>query len=91
MLRKTNYSRTENNNYDYNGRILESNNINIAPKLKPSGFKKSDVNLNNNYNNTMTTNENSSSNTTNLNTSTGTYIEEEIAPGVTLSGYAYNI
>ncbi|XP_055920524.1 neither inactivation nor afterpotential protein C isoform X1 [Eupeodes corollae] len=107
MLRKTNYSRPENNNVEYNSRTFNSSTQNNAmPKLRPTSGQKNFGNTSNttsynrpdaNFNRPTkpvsssvgkTLEEDSSATTFK---EAGAYVEEEIAPGVTLAGYAIDI
>lgn len=105
MLRKTNYARPENNNYEYNSRSDNdySQQNNFVPKLRSTGMRQfneepssSSRNMNQ-YNQPRKQVSSSVGKTLDEDTSAtsfreaGEYVEEEIAPGVTLAGYAIDI
>ncbi|XP_067622468.1 neither inactivation nor afterpotential protein C isoform X2 [Eurosta solidaginis] len=97
MLRKTNFSRSDKTVYESNNYLSNNNNENFqAPKLRQTGGRLDDFN---NSNNTPT-NQNKfmgrapkgfENTGTKSFEETGSYVEEEIAPGIMLSGYAVNI
>uniref|UniRef100_A0A034WI20 Neither inactivation nor afterpotential protein C n=1 Tax=Bactrocera dorsalis TaxID=27457 RepID=A0A034WI20_BACDO len=107
MLRKTNYSRSDSTVYELNNQMTNNNNENISfqpSKLRSTSRRPDDYNnhkLNSsdqhNFVNRAPSLQQTAVGKSFDNTDAksfeeaGSYVEEEIAPGVTLSGYAVDI
>lgn len=107
MLRKTNYSRPDSTVYEFNNQMPNNNNENIRfqpSKLRSTAHRPDDYNnhkLNSSDQHNFVNRAPSLKQTVvgksfdNTDAKSfeeaGSYVEEEIAPGVTLSGYAVDI
>lgn len=107
MLRRTNYSRPDSTVYEFSSQMSSNSNENISfypSKLRPTGRRPEDFNNEmftpsdqhkfvNRAPSLKQTAVGKSFDNTDAKSfeEAGSYVEEEIAPGVTLSGYAVDI